>query len=71
MSATSLEQTLADLNVASGGFDDLFANDLDKARDLFKAGDSPFHLIGLGIIGFLEAALGMEVSRLIACVMGR
>ena len=52
------------LRVASEGFDLLFANDLTGAVYLFgddQYGDSPFHLMGLGVCAFLKAALGMEV----------
>ena len=62
MSQTSLEETSANYHDAAKGFDHLFANDLQKARDVFEAGGSSFHMIGMGICAFLEAALGMEVS---------
>ncbi|KAI0748463.1 outer membrane protein Iml2/Tetratricopeptide repeat protein 39 [Daedaleopsis nitida] len=64
--------TEAQLRAATVGFDQLFANDLHKARDTFAAGDSPFHALGHGVCAFLEAALGMETglmaeaSRLLA-----
>ncbi|TCD67048.1 hypothetical protein EIP91_000610 [Steccherinum ochraceum] len=56
----SVEETTANLRDASTGFDHLFANDLEKAREVFTATSSPFHMIGMGICAFLEAALGME-----------
>lgn len=46
---------------ATKGFDHLFANEIEDARTTFAADDSPFHLLGLGVCSFLEAALGMEV----------
>ena len=61
----------AQLRAATAGFDALFANDLHKARDLFAAGDSPFHALGNGVCAFLEAALGMEVCTSIASAVGR
>ena len=59
--AAAPEDTAAQLRAASVGFDHLFANDLQKARETFAAGDSPFHAMGNGVCAFLEAALGMEV----------
>lgn len=55
------EETASNLRSATSGFDALFTNDLDKAREIFKATDSPFHALGAGVCAFLEAALGMEV----------
>lgn len=51
----------ASLRSATKGFDYLFTNDIAGAREAFKAEESPFHLLGLGVCAFLEAALGMEV----------
>ncbi|KAH9945781.1 outer membrane protein Iml2/Tetratricopeptide repeat protein 39 [Epithele typhae] len=48
------------LRQATVAFDHLFANELDKARDTFATGSSPFHALGSGVCAFLEAALGME-----------
>ncbi|KAF8967258.1 hypothetical protein BDZ97DRAFT_1804125 [Flammula alnicola] len=45
---------------ATKGFDYLFSNDIVSAREHFKQRDDPFHLMGLGVCAFLEAALGME-----------
>ncbi|KAH9952147.1 hypothetical protein B0H21DRAFT_817869 [Amylocystis lapponica] len=56
------DETLNNLRSASVGFDHLFANDLQKARDVFAAENSPFHQLGLGACAFLEAALGMETD---------
>lgn len=56
------EETTKSLRLATTGFDCLFANDLQGAREVFSSADSPFHLLGLGVCAFLEAALGMEVS---------
>lgn len=54
-------ETAAQLSSASKAFDALFNNDVRKAKETFKTDDSPFHLLGLGVVSFLEAALGMEV----------
>lgn len=55
------------LRSATEGFDLLFANDIDEARKAFASEeDSPFHLIGLGVVAFLQAALGMEVGQLLS-----
>ena len=59
--AAPTEDTQAQLRAATVGFDYLFANELEKARETFAGGESPFHLLGLGVCAFLEAALGMEV----------
>lgn len=56
------EETTTNLRTATDGFDALFANDLQGARDTFSATESPFHSLGAGVCAFLEAALGMEVS---------
>ncbi|KAJ7478215.1 hypothetical protein FB451DRAFT_1241639 [Mycena latifolia] len=45
---------------ANAGFDALFANQIAPARTAFQSADTPFHLLGLGVCAFLEAALGME-----------
>ncbi|KDR84675.1 hypothetical protein GALMADRAFT_56095 [Galerina marginata CBS 339.88] len=51
------------LQSASKGFDFLFSNDIASARQHFqKHHDDPFHLMGLGVCAFLEAALGMETG---------
>jgi hypothetical protein len=50
------------LQSATKGFDHLFSNDIVSARELFKKKDDPFHMMGLGVCAFLEAALGMEES---------
>ncbi|KAF7354120.1 Mitochondrial outer membrane protein [Mycena venus] len=55
--------TAAALASANAGFDFLFANDIARARASFSDptnASSPFHLLGLGVCAFLEAALGME-----------
>jgi hypothetical protein len=49
------------LQSATKGFEYLFSNDIVSARELFEQRDDPFHMMGLGVCGFLEAALGMEV----------
>ena len=54
---------------ATKGFDCLFSNDIAAARKHFEPHDDPFHLLGLGVCSFLEAALGMEVFiRLVVCI---
>lgn len=50
------------LRSATQGFDHLFANDIDAAQKAFESQDAPFHLLGLGVVAFLQAALGMEVG---------
>jgi hypothetical protein len=54
-------ETATNLRSAAEGFDCLFANQVGPAREAFTTNDSPFHLLGLGVCSFLEAALGMEV----------
>ncbi|KAG8733358.1 hypothetical protein FRC11_006871 [Ceratobasidium sp. 423] len=56
----SQEATLQDLINASNGFKLLLNDDVDGAKKLFGEGDSAFHLLGLGVVDFLKAALGME-----------
>jgi hypothetical protein len=48
------------LQSATHGFDYLFSNDVVSAKAHFSGKDDPFHLLGLGVCSFLEAALGME-----------
>ncbi|KAH7923486.1 hypothetical protein BV22DRAFT_1196685 [Leucogyrophana mollusca] len=56
-------ETELQLRAASEGFDFLFSNDLSSAKEAFQAQpDSPFHLLGLGVCAFLQAALGMETG---------
>lgn len=50
------------LHSATQGFDHLFANDIDAAKKAFESEDAPFHLLGLGVVAFLQAALGMEMG---------
>ncbi|QRW17672.1 mitochondrial outer membrane protein IML2 [Rhizoctonia solani] len=56
----SPEATLRDLTAATNGFKSLLNDDVEGAKKLFGEGDSPFHLLGLGVVDFLKAALGME-----------
>ncbi|CAK5283493.1 unnamed protein product [Mycena citricolor] len=58
----SLSPAAKSLVSATAGFDALFKNDNVGARAAFSAPSdpSPFHLLGLGAVAFLEAALGME-----------
>ncbi|KAL6298596.1 hypothetical protein BKA93DRAFT_830556 [Sparassis latifolia] len=65
MLSTNSDETLKHLRDASIGFDHLFSNDLEKAREIFATGSSPFHALGLGVCAFLEAALGMETGLLV------
>ncbi|KAJ6453252.1 hypothetical protein C8R47DRAFT_249056 [Mycena vitilis] len=61
--ALPTDPTARALASANAGFDHLFANDIAAARRVFSSEDepqSPFHLLGLGVCAFLEAALGME-----------
>ena len=61
---TNSEDQVAALRSATTGFDHLFANRMEDAKVAFQDKDhqeSPFHLMGLGVCSFLEAALGMEV----------
>jgi hypothetical protein len=62
---TETDPTLIFLASANAGFDHLFANNIAQARMAFasppsSSPGSPFHLLGLGVCAFLEAALGME-----------
>ncbi|KAG2349961.1 hypothetical protein BDR05DRAFT_994923 [Suillus weaverae] len=50
------------LRSATQGFDHLFANDINAAQKTFESEDTPFHLLGLGVVAFLQAALGMEMG---------
>ncbi|KAJ7081147.1 hypothetical protein B0H15DRAFT_940506 [Mycena belliarum] len=59
-SQPALSPTAAALASANAGFDALFANEIGTARAAFRADSTPFHLLGLGVVAFLEAALGME-----------
>lgn len=62
ISSSATPTTAQQLEAAAVGFDHLFGNDLDKAQVVFASDKtSPFHLTGLGVAYFLEAALGMEV----------
>lgn len=59
----SYQDNNALLQSAKLGFDHLFSNDIVEAKKNFERSDDPFHLLGLGVCSFLEAALGMEVCR--------
>ncbi|KAG6815974.1 hypothetical protein H0H87_009701 [Tephrocybe sp. NHM501043] len=59
--ATSVEL----LASATRGFDYLFCNDLARAKAHFEGKDDPYHLLGLGVCAFMEAALGMESGLLV------
>ncbi|KAI0313336.1 hypothetical protein OF83DRAFT_1175762 [Amylostereum chailletii] len=63
--ATPQEEAITDLREATTGFDHVFANELDKAREVFEARETPIHLLGLGALSFLEAALGMESGLMV------
>lgn len=62
---TEAHPTAPNLDSAKRGFDHLFQNQIALARDHFAGKDDPFHLLGLGVCAFLEAALGMEVRFLL------
>ncbi|PFH46707.1 hypothetical protein AMATHDRAFT_69254 [Amanita thiersii Skay4041] len=57
---TTTNVELAKLKSATKGFDYVFSNDIASAREVFEGNDDSFHLLGLGVCAFLEAALGME-----------
>lgn len=56
----SQEATIKDLRDASDGFRAMLNDDVDGAKKALSEGNSPFHLLGLGVVNFLQAALGME-----------
>ncbi|KAF8664000.1 hypothetical protein AX16_000851 [Volvariella volvacea WC 439] len=56
------KDTAANLSSAKQGFDRLFENQILQAKSHFAGKDDPFHLLGLGVCSFLEAALGMETG---------
>ncbi|KAE9403990.1 hypothetical protein BT96DRAFT_917160 [Gymnopus androsaceus JB14] len=60
----SAHATALQLASASRGFDNLFSNEMNSAKNAFASDNSPFHLIGLGVCSFLEAALGMEAAQM-------
>lgn len=65
MSSYSAHATALQLASASSGFDHLFSNEISSAKTAFASdSNSPFHLIGLGVCAFLEAALGMETAQM-------
>ncbi|KAF5337705.1 hypothetical protein D9758_017342 [Tetrapyrgos nigripes] len=64
-SSTSSQSNVAQLEEATRAFDHLFTNEIVEAKEMFNADpNSPFHLIGLGVCVFLEAALGMETAHM-------
>ncbi|KAA1469289.1 hypothetical protein DENSPDRAFT_864071 [Dentipellis sp. KUC8613] len=60
--ASPVDDTVANLQSATSGFDYIFSNEVVKAKEVFQTRDTPFHALGLGVCAFLEAALGMESS---------
>ncbi|KAF8604614.1 hypothetical protein BDV93DRAFT_537692 [Ceratobasidium sp. AG-I] len=56
----SQEATAKDIESASAGIRALLNDDVTEGRKLLAEGSSPFHLLGIGVLHFLEAALGME-----------
>ncbi|KAG8879944.1 hypothetical protein FRB98_005433 [Tulasnella sp. 332] len=61
MATTNTPSTIEDnLRDASTGYDYIFGDDIENARKILGARDSPFHQMGLGTVIFLQAALGME-----------
>ncbi|KAG9124801.1 hypothetical protein FRC07_010199, partial [Ceratobasidium sp. 392] len=59
-SAHELMAELKDLHDATTGFKALLNDDVEGAKKALSEGNSPFHLLGLGVVNFLQAALGME-----------
>ncbi|KAG8964365.1 hypothetical protein FRC03_001849 [Tulasnella sp. 419] len=55
--SSSYQEDLADANK---GFDAVFNDDIELGKSILNAGNTPFHLLGLGVVTFLQAALGME-----------
>lgn len=53
---------------ATRGFDALLNNDLHAAHAILTATDSAFHALGLGLVKFLEAALGQEDNDLVGAL---
>ena len=66
MSMSPEQLHAAQLEAASKGFDFLFSDKIEEAIQVFSADESPFHLAGMGVCTFLEAALGLEVWILVA-----
>ncbi|KAF8993782.1 hypothetical protein BDQ17DRAFT_1431489 [Cyathus striatus] len=60
MSTANEHPNAALLASATKGFDCLFGNDIVDAKKRFSGKEDAFHLLGLGVCSFLEAALGME-----------
>jgi hypothetical protein len=54
-------ETAAQIEAATKGFDHLFVNEITEAQKIFAGEDTPLHLLGQGVCAFLEAALSMEV----------
>jgi len=52
--------TVPELESATQGFSHFFNDDLEQARNVLNEGTTPFHLLGLGVVTFMQAALGME-----------
>lgn len=57
-------ENAASLQSAANGFDHVFSNEILLARRVFSSNNDPYHLIGLAVCGFLEAALGMESAMI-------
>jgi len=51
---------LSQLEDAQKGFNLLFSDDITGAKEALRAGTSPFHITGLGIVCFIQAILGLE-----------
>ncbi|KAG9004430.1 hypothetical protein FRB94_002374 [Tulasnella sp. JGI-2019a] len=58
--ANTLSAVEDNLKDASAGYDYVFGDDIESARKILSARNSPFHQMGLGTVIFLQAALGME-----------
>ncbi|ESK92762.1 hypothetical protein Moror_15935 [Moniliophthora roreri MCA 2997] len=61
---SSNKNPVQQLEAASKAFDHLFSNEIVEAKAAFTADDSPFHLVGMAVCVFLEAALGMESAQM-------
>ncbi|KAG9049255.1 hypothetical protein FS837_010791 [Tulasnella sp. UAMH 9824] len=53
-----------DLEDATKGFDAVFGDDIVKAKEILNAKSSAFHQLGLGVVIFLQAVLGLECDVL-------
>ncbi|KIO27128.1 hypothetical protein M407DRAFT_73614 [Tulasnella calospora MUT 4182] len=54
-----------DFEDAAKGFDAVFGDDVVKAKEILSANSSAFHQLGLGMVSFLQAALGLEDALMV------